>query len=207
MLEHGVVRSFARGSFILRNKDRDRGFFGISAGKVRMSITAETGDELILWDLRDGMWFGSTTLVDNSATSFDARALVDSEVVEIPRSVVKEIAEEFPEIYKYLFADQALYTRMMYTLMTSMLFYPLKSRLAFRLLVMLKVNGGREGSSVFLKTDLTQSDFANMVRGSRQQVNKIFRQWRDKGIVHLVDGRYQVPSVNKLVAEARSIEP
>ena len=83
-----------------------------------------------------------------------------------------------------------------------MLFYPLKSRLAFRLLVMLKVSSLTEGSSVFLKTDLTQSDFANMVGGSRQQVNKIFRQWRDKGIVHLVDGRYQVPSVNKLVAEA-----
>ena len=103
-------RSLAARISFLRNKDRDRGFFGISSGKVRMSITAETGDELILWDLRDGMWFGSTTLVDNSATSFDARALVDSEVVEIPRSVVKEIAEEFPGIYKYLFADQAIYT-------------------------------------------------------------------------------------------------
>jgi len=172
-----------------------------------MSITGETGDEFILWDLSDGLWFGSTNLIGNSSVSYDARALIDTEVVEIPRSVVRAVAEEFPEIYKYLFADQALYTRVMYILLTSMLFYPLKSRLAFRLLVLIEVHGGREGSSARLETTLTQSDFANLIRGSRQQVNRVFRQWDDEGIVHFVDGQYQVPSVSKLIAEARSIAP
>jgi len=207
MLEHAEVRSFSRDSFILRHRDRDRGFFGVLSGKVRFSIPAETGDEFILWDLSKGLWFGSTTLIGNSSTSYDARALVDSEIMEIPRSAVAKVAEEFPEIYKYLFADQALITRILYRLMTNMLFYPLKSRLALRLLVMIEVHRGRNGSSACLETTMTQSDFANMIRGSRQQVNRVFRQWDQEGIVHFVDGQYHVPSVNRLVAEAKSIDP
>ena len=207
LLEHAKVRSFSRGSFILRHRDRDRGFFGVLSGKVRHSIPAETGDEFILWDLSKGLWFGSTTLIGNASTSYDARALVDSEIMEIPRSAVTKIADEFPEIYKYLFADQAFLTRLMYRLITNMLFYPLKSRLALRLLVMIEVHRGRNGSSACLETTMTQSDFANMIRGSRQQVNRVFRQWDEEGIVHFVDGQYHVPSVDRLLAEARSIDP
>ena len=207
LLEHAKVRSFSRGSFILRHRDRDRGFFGVLSGKVRHSIPAETGDEFILWDLSKGLWFGSTTLIGNASTSYDARALVDSEIMEIPRSAVTKIADEFPEIYKYLFADQAFLTRLMYRLITNMLFYPLKSRLALRLLVMIEVHRGRNGSSACLETTMTQSDFANMIRGSRQQVNRVFRQWDQEGIVHFVDGQYRVPSVDRLAAEARSTDP
>lgn len=207
MLEDGKVRSFSRNSFVLRHRDRDRGFFGVLSGQVRLSIPAETGDEFILWDLARGLWFGSTTLIDNGPTNYDARTLVDSEIIEIPRSSVVKVAETFPEIYKYLFADQALYTRMMYRLISSVLFYPLKSRLAFRLLVLIEVHGGREGSSARLETTMSQSDFAKLIGGSRQQVNRVFRQWNDEGIVLFNDGQYHVPAIDRLVVEARSIEP
>jgi CRP-like cAMP-binding protein len=204
MLEHATAKSFARDSFILRHQDCDHGFFGVLSGQVRLSIPAETGDEFIFWDLRKGSWFGSTTLIDNSPTSYNARALVDSEIIEIPRSAVAKAAKMFPEIYKALFADQALYTRMMYKLITSILFYPLKSRLAFRLLVLIKMHGHRKGPSAYFKTSMSQSDFANLVNGSRQQVNRIFRQWDDDGLVKFVDGQYHVPSVKRLAVESKS---
>ena len=207
MLEHATVRSFSRDSFILRHQDRDRGFFGVLSGQVRLSIPAETGDEFIVWDLGKGLWFGSTSLIEKAPTSYDARALVDSEIIEIPRSSVVEVAEMFPEIYKALFADQALYTRMMYRLVTYMLFYPLKSRLAFRLLVLIKMHGRRKGPSAYFKTSMSQSDFANLANGSRQQVNRIFRQWDDEGLLKFVDGQYHVPSVKRLTVESKSTVP
>lgn len=207
MLEHATVRSVSRNSFILRHQDTDRGFFGVLSGQVRLSIPAETGDEFIFWDLGKGLWFGSTTLIENTPTSYDARALVDSEIVEIPRPAVAEVAERFPEIYKALFADQALYTRMMYKLITYMLFYPLKSRLAFRLLVLIQMHGSRKGRSAYLETAMSQGDFAKLVNGSRQQVNRIFRHWDDEGIVRFVDGQYHIPSVKRLVVESKSTSP
>ena len=117
MLEQATVRSYPRKSFVLRHRDRGHNFFGLLSGQVRLSIPASSGDEFILWDLWKGYWFGSTTLIDKAPATFDARALIDSKIIEIPRSAVTKVADNFPEIYKYLFADQALFTRMTHRLM------------------------------------------------------------------------------------------
>ena len=207
MLEQATVRSYPRKSFVLRHRDRGHNFFGLLSGQVRLSIPASNGDEFILWDLWKGYWFGSTTLIDKAPATFDARALIDSKIIEIPRSAVTKVADNFPEIYKYLFADQALYTRMTHRLMAHMIFHPLKSRLAFRLLVLLEIHGHQSGESAYLEAHMSQGDFAKLVNGSRQQVNRIFRQWKNEGLVSLVDGQYHVSSVKKLSMEAKSTEP
>ena len=207
MLEQATVRSYPRKNFVLRHGDRGHNFFGLLFGQVRLSIPSSSGDEFILWDLWKGYWFGSTTLIDKAPATFDARALIDSKIIEIPRSAVTKVADNFPEIYKYLFADQALYTRMTQRLMAHMIFHPLKSRLAFRLLVLIEIHGHQAGESAYLEANMSQGDFAKLVNGSRQQVNRIFRQWKNEGLVSLVDGQYHVPSVKKLSMEAESTEP
>lgn len=207
ILDCATVRAVSCDDFILRYRDFNHGFFGVLSGRVRLSIPAVTGDEFILWDLTEGLWFGSTTLIDKAPVSYDARALVDSKIVEVPRSAVVAVAQEFPEIYEFLFADQALYSRMMYKLMIRMLFYPLRPRLAFRLLVLIDIYGRKNGPSAILEEGLSQGDFAKLVNGSRQQVNRIFRQWDEEGIVKLVDGQYRIPSVKRLAIEAKSTDP
>jgi CRP-like cAMP-binding protein len=62
-----------------------------------------------LVDVSKGTWFGGTSLTDTAPRSADAIVLVDSEIVEIPATVVRAAAEKFPEIYKNLFADQSFY--------------------------------------------------------------------------------------------------
>jgi hypothetical protein len=66
------------------------------------------------------------------------------------------------------------------------------------------MHGHRKGPSAYFKTSMSQSDFANLVNGSRQQVNRIFRQWDDDGLVKFVDGQYHVPSVKRLAVESKS---
>jgi hypothetical protein len=90
--------------------------------------------------------------------------------------------------------------------MASMLFYPLKARVANRLLTVIELNGRREGQSAYLEITLSHSDFAKLASGSRQQVNRIFRQWDEEGIVRFADGQYHVPSVKRLVDESESTE-
>ena len=90
--------------------------------------------------------------------------------------------------------------------MTHMLFHPLKSRLAFSLLVLIQIHGHHKGPSAYLEADISQGDFAKLVNGSRQQVNRIFRRWDEAGVVSLVDGQYHVPSVDRLAIEAKSTE-
>ncbi|MCX2977146.1 Crp/Fnr family transcriptional regulator [Candidatus Marimicrobium litorale] len=207
MLEHATFRSDSRKSHIFRLGDPSSRFYGLLSGQVRLTIPAETGDEFIIMDVTKGRWFGGTSLTENAPRTADALALVDTEIVEIPASVVRETAEKFPRIYKNLFAEQSLYVRLLCNLMASMLFFPLKARLANRLLMLIVLDGRREGRAAYLETTLSQSDFAKLVSGSRQQVNRVFRQWNDEGIVNFADGQYHIPSVKRLFVESKSTAP
>ena len=195
MLEYAKFRSVSRKGYFFHLGDPCNKFYGLLSGQVRLSVPSKTGDEFIIIDVSKGMWFGAAFLKDTAPRSADAIALVDSEVVEIPATVVRAAADKFPEIYKNLYADQSLHFRLLCNLMASMLFYPLKARLANRLLMLILLDGCREGQSAYLEKTLSQVDFAKLVNGSRQQVNRIFRQWNEQGIVRFADGKYHVPSV------------
>jgi len=206
MLEHATFRSDSRKSYVFRLGDPSSSFYGLLSGQVRLSVPANTGDEFILVDVRKGMWFGGTSLTEAAPRTADAIAQVDCEIVEISATVVRAAADKFPEIYKNLYADQSHYVQLLCNLMGSMLFYPLKARVATRLLNVIALNGRREGKSAYLETTLSQRDFAKLASGSRQQVNRIFRQWDEEGIVRFADGQYYVPSVKRLVDESESSE-
>lgn len=206
MLEYAKFRSASRKGYFFHLGDPCNKFYGLLSGQVRLSVSSKTGDEFIIVDVSKGMWFGTAFLKDTAPRSADAIALVDSEVVEIPATVVRAAAEKFPEIYKNLYADQSLHFQLLCNLMASMLFYPLKARLATRLLMVISLYGRREGQSAYLETTLSQSDFANQASGSRQQVNRVFRQWDEQGIVRFANGQYYVPSVARLVDESESTD-
>jgi len=207
LLEHAKFRSDSRKSYIFRLGDPSSSFYGLLSGQVRLTIPAESGDEFIIIDVSEGMWFGGTSLTEYAPRTADALVLVDSQIVEIPASVVRAVAEDFPTIYKNLFSDQSLYVRLLCNLMASMLFYPLKARVATRLLMVISLYGRREGQSAYLESTLSQSDFAKQASGSRQQVNRIFRQWEEEGMVRFADGQYHVPSIRRLVDESKSMAP
>jgi CRP/FNR family cyclic AMP-dependent transcriptional regulator len=83
----------------------------------------------------------------------------------------------------------------------NMLFYPLKARLAGRILALLEDYGKPCEDGTCLDIALSQKDFARLVLGSRQRINKIFREWDDQGMIMMKDGRYIVPDVERLLKE------
>ena len=53
---------------------------------------------------------------------------------------------------------------------------------------------------------LSQQDFAKMGMGSRQRVNKIFREWQVKGIYEKVTGKYLIKDIEALKLETHNQE-
>ena len=74
--------------------------------------------------------------------------------------------------------------------MAAMVFYPLRSRLAGRLLDLMTDYGISRDGGVLLDVQLTQNDFARLCLGSRQRVNKIFREWTEQGVLRMHRDRY-----------------
>jgi CRP/FNR family cyclic AMP-dependent transcriptional regulator len=124
-----------------------------------------------------------------------------AQILSIPRNVVLEVGKQFPVLYRNLFKNSIRNERQLYALMGGMLFYPLRVRLAGRLLILLEEHGEVTSDGVMLETRLSQNDFAQLAMGSRQRVNKIFREWVERGILSMVGENYLVTDMERLRAE------
>lgn len=83
-------------------------------------------------------------------------------------------------------------------LLAGMLFYRIKSRLAGRLLFLLKQHGQPHEDGISLDIKTSQVDFAQMSMGSRRQVNKTFREWVAQGVIAKQGDRYIIKNISAL---------
>ncbi len=107
-------------------------------------------------------------------------------------------------IYRNLFHDHVAGTRKLYNLLGGMLFYPLRARVASRLLSFADEFGVAEESGTRIDIKLTQNDLARLSLGSRQRVNKVLRAFTEQGLIETRDDRVVVRDRDGLAAE---VEP
>jgi CRP/FNR family cyclic AMP-dependent transcriptional regulator len=173
----------------------------VLSGRVRLFISSASGSEFTITDKEQESWLAQQSLVGDQTRMLTAQVKATADVLTIPRVVVLEVGDQFPILYKNLFRTELQNARGLYELFSGMLFYPLRVRLAGRLLELLEEHGQDIGTGIMLETRLSQNDFANLALGSRQRVNKIFREWNERGILSMEGDKYLVTDIDGLRLE------
>lgn len=150
-------------------------------------------------NLQDGAWLGEAAIVGTSSRTLEAKVDEAADILVLPAAAVTMLAKEIPDIYRCFFEDTMARSKLLYELMAGMLFLPLKSRLAGRLLWLAENYGATTSEGVEVKMRLNQTDFANMTMGSRQRVNKIFREWVADRILERRGDYYVVRDMDALM--------
>ena len=88
-----------------------------------------------------------------------------------------------------------------------MAFYPLKARLAGWLLNLAKQYGVQSIQGTYIDIHLSQKDLAQLSRGSRQRVNKILSEWRERKIIEIQNNRYVILDLPILTSEMELKNP
>jgi CRP/FNR family cyclic AMP-dependent transcriptional regulator len=174
---------------------------GLLSGRVRISISSPNGQVFALIDREAGAWFGEPGLLNDAGRIIDARVIEPARVLLIPRQTVLAVADDFPLIYRNLFRYNQELLRGIHEILAGILFYPLRSRVAGRLHYLLEEHGVPVEGGVLLELKLSQNDFARLAMGSRQRVNKIFRDWSARGLVITQGDRLLVRDVAELEQE------
>jgi len=146
-------------------------------------MASAMGQEFALIDWEPGAWLGEQALGIDAPNMLEVRVLAPSVLVVIPAQVLLQQGEKWPVLYRNLFRAGWVNTRGLYEILSAMLFYPLKARVAGRVLVLIDDHGHRVDEGVLLDIKLSQNDFARLAMGSRQRVNGIFRDWDKQGLV------------------------
>lgn len=198
------ARRFRRGEVIFHIGDPGDALFVITAGEVKISLPADTGEEAILATLRPGDVFGELALLDGAPRSATATAIGATETVVLPRDRFRELIATEAAVRDALLASIAGELRRLTTHVEELHFLDITGRLAAGL-VRLARDGGTpvHGGGIRLRTSLTQGDLAAMVGCTRQSVNKLLGQFTDDGLVRLEREGIVVTDLEGLMAASR----
>ena len=201
-----TYKEFPANSYLWSMGEVNTEVFGVLSGRVRMYVSSATGQEFALIDREEGSWLGEACLLDDQGRAIGGRAMTRSGVVVIPRQVLTEVAATWPTLYRNLFHHQVRTSRGLYVLLSAVLFYPLRARVAGRLLDLLEEHGKQVDGGVLLDMKVSQNDFARLAMGSRQRVNRIFRDWDKSGVVVTLNDRLFVTDTERLTREVEPFE-
>jgi CRP/FNR family transcriptional regulator, cyclic AMP receptor protein len=195
------LREFPENSYVWAIAEQTAAVYGVVSGRVRTAITSAQGHEFAINDCEVGTWLGAPCLVNDGGRVIEAKTLVASELVVISRKAMLALADEWPLLYRNLLRHNVEESRGLYVLLTGMAFYPLRARVAGRLIELVKEHGVVTADGVLLSSTLSQRDFAQLAVGSRQRVNKIFREWDKSGLISSQDENFLIRDVAALERE------
>lgn len=178
-----TLKHFSANSFVWTTGQTTSEVYGLVTGRLRISIASAMGQEFALIDWEPGAWLGEQLLGVDEPHMLEVRVLASSDLLAIPGQVVMEVGESWPRLYRNLYRANWVNTRGLYEILSAVLFYPLKARVAGRVLALLEEHGQRVEDGILLDIKLSQNDFARLAMGSRQRVNRIFRDWDKQGLV------------------------
>jgi CRP-like cAMP-binding protein len=201
LTEAARIRSYRKKSYLYTSGEKASEVYCLLSGRVRLLLTSAIGQEYAVTDYDAGTWLGGEFLSGDNPARLDVQINETITVLTLPRTVVLEIANLEPQIFKNLFSDYMVRLSGLMFLLQGMAFYPLRARLAGWLIELLEKHGQEEQAGVYLDAHLSQNDLAQLSLGSRQRINKILSEWRERGIIELEGSRYLVRDMSALIAE------
>ena len=193
LISLAMPRSFGAGEPVCRVGDPGGSMMAVLAGTVRISMPTVKGKEVILADLRPGQLFGEIALLDGKPRSANATALTKCDLLVLERRNVIPFLERNPAACLQLMELLCARIRRSDERMADLAFFELPSRLAK---VLLSYASEKTGAEVRLS--LSQTELAEMVGATRENVNRCLRDWHRRGIVKLKDGWTIILDTEKL---------
>jgi CRP/FNR family transcriptional regulator, cyclic AMP receptor protein len=183
LIGQAIPRNFAAGETICRIGDPGGSMMAVLAGTVRISLPTVKGKEIILGDLHTGELFGEIALLDGKPRSANATALTKCELLVLERRNVIPLLQRNPAACLQLMELLCARIRRSDERMADLAFYELPTRLAKLLLGYVMEKAGKEP-----RISLSQTELAEMVGATRENVNRCLRDWQRRGLVKLQDG-------------------
>lgn len=183
--ENMTKRRYPKGQFIFSQGDPEHSLFLIAQGLVKVFVTAETGEDMVLDTLRPPSIFGELALVDGLPQSATVEALDDTTVLILARERWEELGRSNPSFFASLLRSISGMARRLTDQASDLVFLDLYGRVAKLLARFADERGETSKEGIVLELHLSQSDIACMVGGSRQRVNQVLRSFENRGYLKL----------------------
>jgi len=194
--EHAVVRHLARNDVLFHQGDPSSALYVIDQGRIAIATHSNDGRESVIAILEDGGLFGELPVFDDEPRSADARALVDTTVIELDYAPVRKVLEDRPELLWVIVRLLVQRLRSTDEALADAVFLDVPARTAKRLLEL-------AGDESRFTLPVTQEELAAMVGASRERVNKAISLFVRLGWLEL-EGRNNYKLLDREALEDRA---
>lgn len=187
LFEASTLRKLVDGEMLYRRGDQSRELFGVSSGRLRLSITTADGSESLVGLYGPGTWFGEVTCFDERPRPTDVHAVGQTEVRVVPADKLRAILDRNPIWYRDF--ARVLCNKLRLALAhieTTIL--PISVRVGLRVLDLAEAYRFGDANSP-IEITLSQEELARMLGVTRQSVNKELREFERRGWVKLGRGK------------------
>jgi len=198
LAQRAVLRRYRRGQLIFYQGDPALSLFVLLEGSLKVYVTSDEGDTMLLVTLHPPDVVGEIALLDGEPRSASAEALVDSVALEVGREPFLQAIRDDPKIAEGCLRSLGAVLRRLTEQAADLVFLDLPGRVAKLILGRAEERGTVSGRGIELDLELTQGDLAAMVGASRQSVNQVLRSFEKKGYVR-IEGK------NVIIANAESL--
>ena len=191
LAQRATKRTYSKGQLVFYQGDPAGSLFVMVEGLVKVFVTSEEGDEMVLVTLQPPDVFGELALLDGGPRSASAEAVEPTSLLELQRGPFLETLRQTPGITESLMISMGRVLRRLTEQASDLVFLDLHGRVAKLLVNLAQDRGIQTENGLELDLQLTQTDLAGLVGGSRQSVNQILRSFENRGYVQTV-GRKMV---------------
>jgi CRP/FNR family cyclic AMP-dependent transcriptional regulator len=181
VLESSVIRTYHDGEIIYGIGDPARGLHALVEGLAKLSYDTQDGEELLLKIFKPGDWLGMISLADKLPLPHNAWVCGTATVLTLPHGDYERIVNENP---LYLKNFSLIMTDNMRDAMERLVDLGTLSPAQRLAKLLLRVPGQRAAdaqSSEEPTVDISQSEMSALITASRATVNKLVKDWSEKG--------------------------
>lgn len=178
-----ITKHVSGGDTIFSEGDPGHSMMAIAEGAVRISAMTPSMRDVVLADLSKGDVLGEIALLDGGTRSAAAVALSNTVLIVLERRKFLDAMRRHPEIAEHVLGLLCARVRRADERMMDMGFLSLPARLSK---VLLAATGPT--SSASQKLSYSQSELADMVGSSRENLNRCLKRWQGEGFVNIKDG-------------------
>ena len=181
-------RTFGRGQYLWYEGDEGERLVVVASGLLKVVVTSDRGDEIVLSTAGPGHTLGELALLDGGPRSASVVAVEQTSVLLLGRATVLDLMSHHPTVLDAVLRSLGALVRRLTEQTGDLVFLDLGGRLA-KVLLRLAADrpAGRDGR-VVLDRALSQSDLAAMVGATRPAVNRVLQLLVARGLI-AVDGR------------------
>lgn len=176
-------RAYRRGEVIFHQGDPGDTLHVLASGRVKVLVTAESGEQAVLAILGPGDCFGELSLIDGEPRSATVEALEPVQSVALLRSDFLRLVLTNPRTIEHLLCTLTARIRRTSEVVADLAFLDIEGRLAKKLLELAEEHGRSTEDGMEIELPITQGDLAAMIGATRTSVNRALTWYEDHGAI------------------------